>query len=239
MFCALNGATRTPCAAPASGRCRRSRTLLPASEVVPQTSSAPLIARTRYWRRSACRRRAYSRRILTRLPHVDIEHHRRRPLVSRKSQPHAGPGQRCTRARRAGSASSADGVDRDGEADGARLGRGPGQAPGAVVRGREPRGARRLGVVAGERLEVGPPRPATLRQRREDAVQDEAQRACRLELVVVDDRRPPADQAQPPAPAGEVAGDEQRVRASAPAARPRATSRRCWRSPGTGRRPRA
>ena len=96
---------------------------------------------------------------------------------------------------------------------GARLGRGPGQAPGAVVRGREPRGARRLGVVAGERLEVGPPRPATLRQRREDAVQDEAQRACRLELVVVDGRRPAADQAQPPAPAGEVAGDEQCVRA--------------------------
>ena len=33
------------------------------------------------------------------------------------------------------------GVDRDGEAHGARLGRGPRQAPGAVVGGREPRGA--------------------------------------------------------------------------------------------------
>ena len=53
------------------------------------------------------------------------------------------------------------GVDRDGEADRARLRRGPVQAPGAGVGGDEPRGARRLGMDAGERLEVGPPRAAT------------------------------------------------------------------------------
>ena len=43
----------------------------------------------------------------TRLPHVVIEHHRRRPLMSRNSQPQDGPGHRRTRARRAASASRA------------------------------------------------------------------------------------------------------------------------------------
>ena len=83
------------------------------------------------------------------------------------------------------------------------------QAPSSAAR--EPRGAGRRGVVAGERLEVGRAGPATLRERREDAVQHEPQRACGLELVVVDDRRAPADHAQPAAPAREVAGGEQRV----------------------------
>ena len=34
------------------------------------------------------------RRIFSRLPHVAIEHQRRRPLVSRKTQPQSRPGQR-------------------------------------------------------------------------------------------------------------------------------------------------
>jgi hypothetical protein len=56
------------------------------------------------------RRRDYDRwrcrRIFSRLPQVDIEHHRRRPLRFRNSQPHPRPGQRVTRARRSGSWSS-------------------------------------------------------------------------------------------------------------------------------------
>ena len=49
--------------------------------------------------------RSYIRRIFSRLPQVAIEHQRRRPLVSRKTQPQSRPGQRCRRASGAGSAS--------------------------------------------------------------------------------------------------------------------------------------
>ena len=57
MFWALKGATRTP-ARVSHRQMPAVTTLLPASDAVPQTSSAPLIAPTRYWRRSASRRRA-------------------------------------------------------------------------------------------------------------------------------------------------------------------------------------
>ena len=140
-------------------------TLLPASDAVPHTSSAPLIAPTRYWRRSACRRRAYSRRILTRLPHVAIEHHRRRPLVSRNSQPQLRPGAaaHAGEARRVGQ--QRDRVDRDGEADGARLRRRPSrrQAPSSAARAARPPPPRR----GRGRAPRGRPRarPATLRER--------------------------------------------------------------------------
>src|SRR5712691_5507972 len=56
---------------------------------------------------AAARLRAYIRRIFSREPQVAIEHHLRRPLVSRNSQPQSRPGQRCSCASRAGSASSA------------------------------------------------------------------------------------------------------------------------------------
>ena len=131
------------------------------------------------------------------------------------------------------------GVDRDREADGARLGRGPRQAPGAVVRGREPRGARRLGVVAGERLEVGPPRPATLAPapRRRGAGRARSARAASSSSSST------TGAARRPRPAGGPSargrGGRAARRCSASAARPPATSRRCWRSPGTARRPRA
>jgi hypothetical protein len=47
--------------------------------------------------RVCCVRRWCSRRILSRLPQVDIEHQRRRPLVLRNSHPQPCPGQRLTR----------------------------------------------------------------------------------------------------------------------------------------------
>lgn len=47
-----------------------------------------------------CVRRWCRRRILSRLPQVDIEHQRRRPLVLRNSHPQPRPGQRLTRFRR-------------------------------------------------------------------------------------------------------------------------------------------
>ena len=131
------------------------------------------------------------------------------------------------------------GVDRDGEADGARLRRRPRQAPGAVVGRGEPRGGRRLGVVAGKRLEVGTSRPATLRERREDAVKDEPQRAGGLELGVVDDRAPVRSPPQGGGPSEPGRGGRAARRCPASAAGRRTTSRRCWRSPGTAHRPRA
>ena len=63
--------------------------------------------RSSYGFSSAARFRAYILRIFSRLPQVAIEHQRRRPEVSRKTQPQSRPGQRCRRAIRAGSASSA------------------------------------------------------------------------------------------------------------------------------------
>ena len=148
---------------------------------------------------------------LDRLPHVVIEHQRRRPLVSRNSQPHDGPGHRRTRARRAPSASSA--TASTATAKRMRRGSAAGQSRRQPRRPRRrARGAGRRGMVAGERLEVGPRGAAILRERREDAVQHEPQGARGLELVVAHDGQPaPAHHAEPAAPARERRRAAQRI----------------------------
>ena len=79
------------------------------------------------------RLRSYIRRIFSRLPQVSIEHQRRRPLVSRKTQPQSRPGQRCRRASAGGVGEQRDGVGGDGEAHAARLVVAPVEAEAAVL----------------------------------------------------------------------------------------------------------
>ena len=64
-----------------------------------------------------CLRRWCSRRIFSRLPQVDIEHQRRRPLRLRNSHPSRRPGQRPTRAKAAGILKQGDRVGSYREAD--------------------------------------------------------------------------------------------------------------------------
>ena len=158
MFWALNGATRTPGAGQPSADAGRHDALAGVRRRPAHEQRAP--------------HRADTLPAPIGLPparvepaHLDPAAARRhrapppRPLVSRNSQPHAGPGQRRTRARRAGSASSAMASTATAKrtARGSAAGHTRRQAPSSA--GGEPRGGRRLGVVAGKRLEVGTSRP--------------------------------------------------------------------------------
>ena len=84
------------------------------------------------------------------------------PAARVEEEPAARGARAAVHAREPGRvAQQRDRVDGDREANRARIVRRPPQVP-AAVRGRcQPRGARRLGVLARERLEVGPPRAAS------------------------------------------------------------------------------
>ena len=125
-------------------------------------------ARSSYGFSSAARLRAYIRRIFSRLPQVAIEHQRRRPLVSRNTQPQSRPGAavQARHPRRVGE--QRDGVGGDREAHAARLvvapSRGRSRRPRAASACRRRPPARRRTAAARARTRRAPARARARRR---------------------------------------------------------------------------